>query len=373
MDPLTHTLVGASLAATRLGQTTRRATAALVIGVNLPDLDVLSYVNGGDAALGFRRGWTHGVPALLLLPLLLALVLGLIARSRPADCGSPPLSIPRLAALSYLAVWTHPALDWLNTYGMRWWMPLRESWSYGDAVFIMDPWLWLILGVSWLLTRSRSRPLLLGMLIPTLLLLAAVAGRAPGYLLVAAAVLSILWLAALTRPPANARRLATLPLVGLALGALYIGALLLVQQTTEARVRTELAQRSIPVHDLMVGPSPARPDRWDVLVDAGPVHRYGTWRWFGSPALTLEERQLPTARASPVWPEVMASDAIPGFRRWTRFTWIEVETRDDRRIVHLMDARYARYRTGGFGGASLELPTAGSNEFVPSADSRGAD
>ena len=53
MDPLTHTLVGASLAATRLGRTTRRATAALVIGVNLPDIDVLSYVNGGDAALGF--------------------------------------------------------------------------------------------------------------------------------------------------------------------------------------------------------------------------------------------------------------------------------------------------------------------------------
>ena len=64
MDPLTHTLVGASLASSKLGEKTRYATAALVIGANLPDIDVLSYFAGGDAALGFRRGWTHGVLAL---------------------------------------------------------------------------------------------------------------------------------------------------------------------------------------------------------------------------------------------------------------------------------------------------------------------
>ena len=65
MDPLTHTLVGASLASTRLGNTTRFATVALVVGANLPDIDVLAYFAGGDAALGFRRGWTHGVLALV--------------------------------------------------------------------------------------------------------------------------------------------------------------------------------------------------------------------------------------------------------------------------------------------------------------------
>src|SRR5687767_12222421 len=84
MDPLTHTLVGANLAATRLGEKTRLATAAFVLGANLPDIDSWYYFTGqGDFALGFRRGWTHGVLALLVLPLLQTALLLLYARLRP--------------------------------------------------------------------------------------------------------------------------------------------------------------------------------------------------------------------------------------------------------------------------------------------------
>ena len=72
MDPLTHTLVGANLASTRLGEKTRLATAALVIGANIPDVDaILYFTNQQDLALGFRRGWTHGVLALFVLPFVL--------------------------------------------------------------------------------------------------------------------------------------------------------------------------------------------------------------------------------------------------------------------------------------------------------------
>lgn len=56
MDPLTHTLVGANLASTRLGEKTRLAAAALIIGANLPDIDAIFYFTGqSDFALGFRR------------------------------------------------------------------------------------------------------------------------------------------------------------------------------------------------------------------------------------------------------------------------------------------------------------------------------
>ena len=41
---------------------------------------------------------------------------------------------------------THPVLDWLNNYGIRLLMPFSPRWFYGDAVFIIDPWLWLALG-----------------------------------------------------------------------------------------------------------------------------------------------------------------------------------------------------------------------------------
>ena len=53
MDPLTHTLVGASLAETRVGRV-GLGTATCVIGANLPDIDAATYFLGGDLALGFR-------------------------------------------------------------------------------------------------------------------------------------------------------------------------------------------------------------------------------------------------------------------------------------------------------------------------------
>ena len=159
MDPLTHTLVGASLAATRLGEKTRLAAPALVVGANLPDIDVFSYFRGEDFALGFRRGWTHGVLALVVLPVVLAGLLWLLDRGRHrlAEAEARPFHAGWLLGLCYLACLTHPSLDWLNNYGMRWLMPFRDTWFYGDSVFIMDPYLWLILGLGWVIGRRPSR------------------------------------------------------------------------------------------------------------------------------------------------------------------------------------------------------------------------
>lgn len=72
MDNITHTLVGFALAESGLRRTTRLGTATLVLAANLPDLDGLSYLFGSATdGLSFRRGWTHGVLAMVLLPLLL--------------------------------------------------------------------------------------------------------------------------------------------------------------------------------------------------------------------------------------------------------------------------------------------------------------
>ncbi len=53
-----------------------------------------------------------------------------------------------LLLLSTFAILTHPFLDWLNTYGMRWLMPFDGTWFYGDSVFIMDPFLLSILCIG---------------------------------------------------------------------------------------------------------------------------------------------------------------------------------------------------------------------------------
>ena len=141
----------------------RRKTAfgatTLAIAANLPDIDAFIYFFGdGVDALAFRRGWTHGILAMLVLPLLLALCMRGVGRLRKADPGSPPSSWRWLIVLSAIGVWSHPLLDLLNTYGVRLLMPFSNRWFYGDALYIVDPWLYLSLGLGWYLAKSNPRP-----------------------------------------------------------------------------------------------------------------------------------------------------------------------------------------------------------------------
>ena len=112
---------------------------------------MLAYLDGPAADLSFRRGWTHGIPALLVLPFVLTGAMLLLdravrrARHAVLPSGVRPSQVLLLAAISIL---THPILDTLNTYGVRWLMPVRGDWFYGDTLFIVDPWLWLILALG---------------------------------------------------------------------------------------------------------------------------------------------------------------------------------------------------------------------------------
>src|ERR1041385_60225 len=150
MDNLTHTLTGLALADSGLKRTTRLGTIPLLVAANLPDLDGLSYVFGsGTDGLGFRRGWTHGILAMLLWPPLLLAVMVLAAKLTRRK-----LEWVRwrwLLLLAVIGVWSHPLLDLLNTYGVRLLMPFSSRWFYGDALFIVDPWIWLTLtiGIVW--------------------------------------------------------------------------------------------------------------------------------------------------------------------------------------------------------------------------------
>ncbi len=368
MDPLTHTLVGANLAATRLGRAGRLAPAALVIGANLPDIDVLSYAWGSDAALGFRRGWTHGIPALVVLPLLLALLLlgwdRLVASRRsPAP---PRARFAPLLALSAGATLTHPALDWLNNYGMRWGMPIHGAWSYGDSVFIADPWLWVALGAGWLLGRRRSGPLVVGWGLVTAVALGAAAQRLPSALPALAIVaVGLLWL--LLRPalgPEGAERAAW---AGLSVAAVWIVGLVLLHGATEARVLASLEERLPPaVQRWMVGPMPMDPTTWEVVAETSLGIRHGRFRWLPTPRLELESGALPPASRHPRWDEVRRSPALRGFLAWARFPALLDDPAGRKDRLWLVDVRYARSPVGGFGGAPVDLePTAAEVSAPP--------
>ena len=335
MDPLTHTLVGANLASTRLGKS-RFAPAALVVGANLPDVDSILYFTGhSDLALGFRRGWTHGALALVVLPLLLAGILRLFGGSfRP------------LLLVSTLAILTHPFLDWLNNYGMRWLMPFRGTWFYGDSVFIMDPWLWLILGAGFLAGRKRNRGTIAAFVLVTLMLAYVVAQRSPAYLIVVGVVAVVLFAAMMWQP---ARPMAVPALI---VASVYITARLAIHYAAAVDVRHQLRGN---VRKLMVAPHPIDPTRWDVVAETGDVYRYGRYSLRGRKLMLAEDR-LPVAKPSPEYEAALRDPAIQGFRTWMRFPWYEVVRENGTTRVLIHDARYAvRRGRSGWGGVEVVL------------------
>ncbi|NRD88438.1 metal-dependent hydrolase [Sphingopyxis sp. BSNA05] len=161
MDNLTHSLAGAVLGQMGLKKKTGLGMATLIIAANIPDIDAVTTLLGGVQHLALRRGITHGPIAMLVLPLLLTgIMIGFDhwqtkRGKRPAD--RLPIHKGWLLALAYIGCLSHPALDWLNSYGIRLLEPFSSQWFYGDSIFIIDIWIWVALIAGLWLSRRREK------------------------------------------------------------------------------------------------------------------------------------------------------------------------------------------------------------------------
>lgn len=153
MDNLTHSLAGALLGQMGLKRLTGRAMPTLIVAANIPDIDAVATVLGTES-LAIRRGITHGPVALLLLPLLLTGLMLLYNRWRPSEQRVRP---GMLLLLAYIGTLSHPALDWLNSYGIRLLEPFSSQWYAGDTLFIIDVWIWAALIVCFVWSRRREK------------------------------------------------------------------------------------------------------------------------------------------------------------------------------------------------------------------------
>lgn len=164
MENLAHTLLGLSFAKAGLERATPLATTALVISSNLPDIDVLGRLEGGTASyLEVHRGFTHGFVGLVILAATVTFALMFVDRRfrLRRDPFRRPLRPLRIFALAYLGGLGHAFMDFTNVYGVRPLLPFSNRWFYGDIAFVVDPWIWLILGsaVVWLTTTDAARTL----------------------------------------------------------------------------------------------------------------------------------------------------------------------------------------------------------------------
>jgi len=159
VDNLTHSLVGLAAAKAGLERASPYATPLCVVASNLPDIDIVALAEGPSVYLANHRGITHslvGVLALgLALPVLFFAGERLLARLRGR---APRARFKGLLVCSLVLIASHPLLDWTNSYGLRPFLPWDGHWVYGDLLFIVDPWIWLVLGGACFLLTAGTRP-----------------------------------------------------------------------------------------------------------------------------------------------------------------------------------------------------------------------
>lgn len=149
MDNITHALAGAAIAECALpaGASPAARRVFLIAGIlaaTAPDFDLV-YTSITEAPLGYllhHRGHTHTWPGLAALGGLLAAALRFWPAARQAMAESRARLLLAIAA----ALVSHLLMDAANSYGTHLFYPFSSAWYYGDAVFILEPWAWILLG-----------------------------------------------------------------------------------------------------------------------------------------------------------------------------------------------------------------------------------
>lgn len=299
LDNLCHTLVGAALGEAGLRRTTPLAMATLLVGANLPDVDAVTYVFAdAPTSFEFRRGWTHGALAMAVLPLALAGAMTawdrLMRRRRHPEKAAA--SFPALLFLGFVSVLSHPLLDYLNTYGVRFLYPFSKRWFYGDALFIVDPWVWIALaaGIGWSAVRRRRRH---------------------------------------AHPETPAR-------VALGATAAYVGVMLVSSAAGRSLVVREAAAAGLSPGRAIVSPGALDPRRRTVSLEVPGGYRLGKLRWSPRPTLALAPDFIARNDRNP-W-AVAAAGARDGrkFLAWARFPYFVVRPEGKGALVAIHDARY---------------------------------
>ncbi len=291
VDNICHTLVGAALARTGLRRRTVLASATMMVGANFPDIDILSLAVG--RSLEFRRGWTHGVLAMVILPFVLTGLVLLWDRYRRRG---KKRAVPReILLLSAISIWTHPTLDWMNSYGMRWLMPFDGTWFYGDSLFIVDPWLIIVLGLGVWLSRKRENR-------------------------------------GATNPWRPAR-------IAVALAAAYIVSMLGLQARAEGIARGHLENTGRAREKLVVTASPGHPLIWRFHADDGAEYTMGVVQVVNG-SIDINGQTLHKGSDHSAVARAVRSEEARAFMDWARLPFYRIENTAQGMAVRITDARY---------------------------------
>jgi inner membrane protein len=316
LDNITHSLAGWALGQAGLKTQTRKGLAALILAANMPDIDVF-FGRVGWEPLAMHRGFTHGlVGGVLVMPPLLAGMLWLLDRwqiGRGATFKSGlPMRPGWLLALAYLATLTHPLMDLLTTYSVQLLAPFSTAWFHADALFIIDVWIWLLLGGSIAWSRIREEK-----------------GEP--------------W----SRPVQAA----------IALVVAYIGVNLLISQRAYAAAHGWAGER--PVDAMFASPPPLLSWRRGLVWREGDCYRWSQYDPLAGSFGPVSNCR-PTNMNDPLVHDAVRRDpALRKFLRWSILPLAEVERSRCSVTVSIGDARYQDFRSRSRLSRESVVPTGG--------------
>jgi inner membrane protein len=369
MDNLTHSFIGLAVAKAGLERLSPGATTLCVLAANSPDLDVVTLVAGRWVFLQQHRGISHSLLGAfvlaLALPLTFYLIDLLLAHTRKH---SRRVRLPGLVVASLIATATHPLMDWTNNYGVRFLLPWNASWSYGDFVFIIDPFLWIVLGGAGFLLTTRTRKhifiWLALALIPSYL---ALVGRTDPDFPANALTLRILWVVALIvlvflyRRNVATRAGARIALGALAVATLYCGGLALTHHAAlrQARLQAETIAHSHneQVVKLAAMPTAANPTAWVCVAETDRATYKFNLSLLHSDAANVIRYEKPTGLLAGAVAAAAVDTRAQVFLNFARFPVAQLASPDcvTQTLVQFADLRYTEPGRGR-GTFSLDVP-----------------
>jgi inner membrane protein len=367
MDNLTHSLVGITAAKAGLDRLSPGATTLCVLAANAPDADVIVLAFGDRwDFLQHHRGITHAIVGVIGLAFLLPLIFYAVDRlSSRLKNEAPKTKLKGLLIASFIASATHPLMDWTNNYGIRFFLPWSQEWSYGDLVFIVDPFLWLVLGGAAFLLTAKTKFYkgvwaVLAAFLTFLIVFSPRSNALPNPRLIA-----VLWISALIVlivlfiKGARERWGSRIALVAIALAVCYWTFLGFAHSRAIARGSEEAAKMAIAngetVARLAAMPRLANPFRWDCVFETDrAVYRFDLGLLGESFLDTRVRYPKPAAELVNTVSQQRSAQVFLGFARFPVMQLADPGC-TTRTLVQLADLRYTEpgQSRGSF---SFEMP-----------------
>ncbi|MEK4404968.1 MULTISPECIES: metal-dependent hydrolase [unclassified Sporosarcina] len=157
MDTGTHIVMGVALGGLALADpvvladsaTLGAVVASVIVGSLIPDIDTVLKLRNNAVYIRHHRGITHSIPAVLLWPLLITILMSLIV---------PEANFLHVWAWTFLAVFLHVFVDIFNSYGTQALRPFSNKWVAIGVINTFDPIIFILHAIALIIWAMGVNP-----------------------------------------------------------------------------------------------------------------------------------------------------------------------------------------------------------------------